>query len=228
MKRPQAKKSQIPDRPTRILIADNHAVLVEGLRVLLEMQGDMKVVGCATHGADAVDLAAKFRPAAAILGFNFPGMNGVELTPQIRKVSATTRILILAMHAGAEFIYQAFRAGADGYVIKEASVAEVIEGLRRIIRGKRYVSEAISNVLISDIASHGELAREPVDSLTEREREVLRLTAEGKSSAQSAALLGLSPKTIESYRSRLMRKLEISDLTGLVKFAIRHGLASLE
>jgi DNA-binding NarL/FixJ family response regulator len=228
MKRLQAKKKQITERPTRILIADNHAVLVEGLRVLLEAQPDMKVIGCATNTTEALELAAKLRAGVAILALNVPGMNGVELARPVRKLSPNTRILILAMHCRAESVYQAFRAGADGYVVKEASIVEVIEAVRRISTGKRYMSEAISDVLIGDIASNGQLARAPLDCLTEREREVLKLTVDGKSSAASASLLGLSPKTVESYRSRLMRKLELNDVTGLVKFAIRHGVVSVD
>jgi DNA-binding NarL/FixJ family response regulator len=228
MNPPQSKRNLESDKSTiRIVIADSHAVLAEGLSALLEAQRDMKVVGTATDAADAAHLGSRLRPDVAIVAINSPGMNGIEITRQIRKLSAATRILILSSHSGAEYVYEAFRAGAEGYVVKEARAAEVIDAVRRVSKGKRYMSEAISNLLIGDIAGERR-AGDPVGGLTGREREVLRLTVQGKSSAQSAKALGLSPKTIESYRSRIMRKLEIHDVPGLVKFAIRHGLASLD
>ena len=185
-------------------------------------------MGCAVDDVDAVDLAVKLRPDVAIIALNVLGMNGIETTRQIRKLAPATHVLILSMYAGPEHVYKAFRAGADGYVVKDARASELIEALRRISNGKRYMSEAVSNLVIGDIAAEGAAARDPLGQLTERERDVLRLTAEGNSSAASARFLGLSPKTVESYRSRIMRKLEIRNITGLVKFAIRHGIASLD
>jgi DNA-binding NarL/FixJ family response regulator len=211
----------------RTLIADSHGLLVDAMEVLLGTLGDVEVVGCAVNDGEAVDLAGKLRPDVALVGLNVPGMNGIETARQIRKVAPDTRILILSTHAGPEYVYQAFRAGADGYVVKDARAAEVIEALRRISQGKRYMSESVSNLVIGEIAAN-QGSRDPLSQLTDRERDVLRLTAEGKSSAASAKFLGLSPKTVESYRSRIMRKLKIRDITGLVKFAIRHGIATLD
>jgi len=228
MERRTSKSFTRTNPPIRTLIADNHAVLVDAMQVLLKSLGDVEVVGCAVDDVDAVDLAVKLRPDVAIIALNVLGMNGIETTRQIRKLAPATRVLILSMHADAEHVYKAFRAGADGYVVKDARATEVIEALRRISKGKRYMSEAVSNVVIGDIAAEGPAARDPLGQLTERERDVLRLTAEGNSSAASARFLGLSPKTVESYRSRIMRKLEIRNITGLVKFAIRHGIASLD
>jgi DNA-binding NarL/FixJ family response regulator len=216
------------ERRIRTLIADNHAVLVDAMQVLLNSLGDVEVVGCAVDDVEAVDLAVKLRPDVAIIALNMLGMNGIETTRQIRKLAPATRVLILSMYSGPEHVYKAFRAGADGYVVKDARAAEVIDALRRISKGKRYMSEAVSNQVIGDIAAERAAARDPLGQLTERERDVLRLTADGNSSAASAKLLGLSPKTVESYRSRIMRKLEIRNITGLVKFAIRHGIASLD
>jgi DNA-binding NarL/FixJ family response regulator len=221
------KISGTPSAPIRTLISDSHGILVDAMEVLLSALGDVKVVGGAVDGVVAVDLAARLRPDVALVGLNPPAMDGIETTRQIRKLVPATRILVLSTHAGPGYVYQAFRAGADGYVVKEARAAEVIEALRRVSQGKRYMSESVSSLVIGDIAN-SDRAQDPLSQLTERERDVLRLTAEGKSSAASAKLLGLSPKTVESYRSRIMRKLEIHDITGLVKFAIRHGIASLD
>src|SRR6202140_456259 len=228
MERRTSKNFTLTHPPIRTLIADNHAVLVDAMQVLLNSLGDVEVVGCALDDADAVDLAVKLRPDVSLIALNVLGMNGIETTRQIRKLAPATRILILSMHAGSEHVYKAFQAGADGYVVKDARAAEVIEALRRISKGKRYMSEAVSNLVIGDIAAERGAARDPLSQLTDRERDVLRLTAEGNSSAASAKVLGLSRQTVESYRSRIMRKLEIHNITGLVKFAIRHGITSLD
>ena len=228
MERRTPKKFTLTNPPIRTLIADNHAVLVDAMQVLFSSLGDVEVVGCAVDDVEAVDLAVKLRPDVAIIALNVPGMNGIETTRQIRKLAPATRVLILSARAGPEPVYKAFQAGADGYVVKDARAAEVIDALRRISQGKRYMSEAVSNLVIGDIAAERGAARDPLSQLTDRERDALRLTAEGKSSAASAKLLGLSPKTVESYRSRIMRKLEIHNITGLVKFAIRHGIVSLD
>lgn len=224
----RTKNPQIADKPIRILIADDHAVLVDSMRALLKPLRDVEVVGSAVNALDAIDLAAKLRPDVAVVAINMLGMNGIEMARQIRKLTPTTRILILSMHALPEYVYQAFRAGAHGYVVKEARAVEVIEAIRRISKGERFMSDAVSNLIIGDIAAERTGGQDPLGLLTERERDVLRLTASGKSSAASAKFLGISPKTVETYRSRIMRKLEIRDITGLVKFAIRHGIASLD
>jgi DNA-binding NarL/FixJ family response regulator len=218
----------LPGRRIRTLIADNHAVLVDSMRAFVKPLRDVEVVGSTVDAIEAVDLAVKLRPDVAIVAINVLGMNGIEMTRQIRKFAPDTRILILSMHALPEYVYQAFRAGAHGYVVKEARAVEVIEAVRRISKGKRYMSDAVSNLIMGDIAAERSGANDPLSLLTERELDVLRLTAGGKSSAASAKFLGLSPKTVETYRSRIMRKLEIRDITSLVKFAIRHGIASLD
>ena len=227
MKRQAAKQPAHVGKPITTLIADNHAVLVDSLQALFKPLRDLTVVGCAFDPVDAVNLAAKLRPDVAIVGLNVPGLNGIETARQIRKLSVATRILILSMYSIPEYVYQAFRAGADGYVVKDARGSELIQAVRRVSSGKRYMSEVVSNVIIGDLATDRGV-RDPLSLLSERERDVLRLTTLGKSSAASAKLLGLSPKTVETYRSRIMRKLEIRDITGLVKFAIRHGIVTLD
>ncbi len=227
MEGPRSRNSTPASAPIRTLIADSHGVVVDAMKVLLRSLGDVAVVGCAIDDATAVDLAVKLRPDVALIALNVPGIDGIAVTRQIRKLSPTTRVLILSHHAGADYVYQALRAGADGYVLKSARAAEVVEALRRISRGRRYMSESVSNLVIFDIAAQ-RAALDPLSQLTDRERDVLRLTAEGKSSVAAARLLNLSPKTVESYRSRIMRKLEIRGIAALVKFAIRHGIASLD
>ncbi|HSY06060.1 MAG TPA: response regulator transcription factor [Steroidobacteraceae bacterium] len=227
MEGPRSRNSTPASAPIRTLIADSHGVVVDAMKVLLRSLGDVAVVGCAIDDVTAVDLAVKLRPDVALIALNVPGIDGIAVTRQIRKLSPTTRVLILSHHAGADYVYQALRAGADGYVLKSARAAEVVEALRRISRGRRYMSESVSNLVIFDIAAQ-RAALDPLSQLTDRERDVLRLTAEGKSSVAAARLLNLSPKTVESYRSRIMRKLEIRGIAALVKFAIRHGIASLD
>ena len=228
MERRPPKNFTLTNPPIRTLIADNHAVLVDAMQLLLTSLGDVEVVGCAFDDVDAIDLAVKLRPDVAIIAVNALGMNGIETTRQSRKLAPATRILILSMLAGPEHVYRAFRAGADGYVLKAARAAEVVEALRRVNKGKRYISEALSHLMIGDMAAERRAAHDPLSQLTDREREVLRLTAEGYSSAASAKLLALSPKTVETYRSRIMLKLEVRNVVGLVKFAIRHAIASLD
>jgi DNA-binding NarL/FixJ family response regulator len=228
MERKPTKNPPIANKPIRTLIADNHAVLVDSLRAFVKPLRDVEVVGSTVDGIEAVDLAVKLRPDVAIVAVNVLGMDGIETTRQMRKFAPDTRILILSMHSLPEYVYQAFRAGAHGYMVKEARAVEVIEAVRRVSKGKRYMSEAVSNLVIGDIAAERTTGNGPLSLLTEREIDVLRLTAGGKSSAASAKFLGLSPKTVETYRSRIMRKLEIRDITSLVKFAIRHGIASVD
>jgi len=228
MKRRTSKTRTPSTPPIRVLIADSHAVLVDALQVLLPTVEDLAVVGCAHDEVGAINLAASLRPDVAIVALNVPGMNGIEATREIRKRVPDTHVLVLSTHAGAEYVYQAFRAGADGYVVKDSGAAEVIEAIRRISQGKRYMSETVSTLVIGGIAADRHDGENPLGRLTDRERVVLRLTAEGNSSAATARFLGLSPKTVESYRSRIMRKLEVRDITGLVKFAIRNGIASVD
>jgi DNA-binding NarL/FixJ family response regulator len=228
MERKLTKNPAIVMKPIRTLIADNHAVLVDCMRAFVKPLRDVEVVGSTVDAIEAVDLAVKLRPDVAIVAVNVLGMDGIETTRQIRKFAPDTRILILSMHSLPEYVYQAFRAGAHGYVVKEARAVEVVEAVRRVSKGKRYMSDAVSNLVIGDIAAERTTGNSPLSLLTEREIDVLRLTASGKSSAASAKFLGLSPKTVETYRSRIMRKLEIRDITSLVKFAIRHGIASVD
>jgi DNA-binding NarL/FixJ family response regulator len=201
-----------------VLLADDHAILLDGLRALLEAESDLKVVGRAINGEEAVRLARQLRPDVAIVDINLPVMNGVEATRRIRESSPSTAILILSAHVSAHHMDRALRAGAVGYVVKASPGPELVKAVRAIVEGKRYLSASLA----------GNMRRDPLASLTVREREVLQLIADGKSNTAAASILGLSPRSVETYRARLMQKLGIENLPTLVKFAIRHGMTTLE
>jgi DNA-binding NarL/FixJ family response regulator len=210
-----------------VILVDDHEVVRDGLRHLIEAQPDLEYLAGFGDGSAAVRYAAARQPNVAIVDIAMPKMNGIEVTRQIHDVCPETEILILSMHADPEFIYQAFRAGARGYVIKESAGAEVVTALRTLRGGQRYVSQKIDAAELERyLSERGE--DNPIERLSARERQVLQLIVEGRTSAEVAARLNLSPKSVDTYRSRMMKKLEIDDLASLVKFAIRHGITSLQ
>src|SRR5687767_3660547 len=210
-----------------VILVDDHEVVRDGLRHLIEAQPDLEYLAGFGDGSAAVRYAAARQPNVAIVDIAMPKMNGIEVTRQIHDVCPETEILILSMHADPEFIYQAFRAGARGYVIKESAGAEVVTALRTLRGGQRYVSQKIDAAELERyLRERGE--DNPIERLSARERQVVQLLVEGRTSAEVAARLNLSPKSVDTYRSRMMKKLEIDDLASLVKFAIRHGITSLQ
>jgi DNA-binding NarL/FixJ family response regulator len=212
-----------------ILLADGQIILVEALRALLGSCTGFKVVGSTRDGPSLVQLVVRLRPAVAVVGIDLEGFSGIEATRQIRKLSPATRVLILTGHRTPEYVYEALKAGAEGYLLKECcGSSQLQEAIRALAKGRRFICEQTTGILAAQIASGHPMPQSLVESLSERERQVLRLTAEGKSGAEAASELGISAKTVESYRSRIKRKLEIHDVPGLVKFAIRQGLVSLE
>jgi DNA-binding NarL/FixJ family response regulator len=213
-----------------VFLADDHAVVRDGLRFLLEAQDGVTVIGDADNGRDAVRQVAELRPDIALLDIAMPDLNGIEATRQICEMCPSTQVIILSMHSTIEHVFRALQAGARGYLLKESAGVEVVNAIRAVHAGHRYLSQKISDQVIDDYARlHGAAQDEsPLARLSPREREVLQFVVEGKSSAQIAAILSLSPKTVETYRSRLMEKLGLSDLPSLVKFAIQHGLTPLE
>jgi DNA-binding NarL/FixJ family response regulator len=209
----------------KVLLADDHAVVREGVRLVLEKSKGIEVVAEAGDGREALRLAEQFRPDVAVLDIAMPEMNGTEAARRLAEECPATRVVILSMHATAEHIHRALAAGALGYVLKESAGAEVVEAVRAAAAGRRFISARMSDVVYRDYARLNRGGAEtPLDSLSLREREVMQLVVAGKSSKEIAALIHLSPKTVESYRSRLMAKLEVGDVTGLVKFAVAHGL----
>lgn len=213
-----------------LFLADDHAVVRDGLRFLLEAQEDIKVIGDADNGRDAVRQVTQLAPDVVILDIAMPELNGIEAAAQIHEACPSTQIIILSMHSTNEHVFRALRAGARGYLLKESAGVEVVKAIHVVHAGRRYLSQKISDQVIDDYVSQRETIEEesPLARLSSREREILQLVVEGKSSADIAETLFLSPKTIETYRSRLMQKLGIGDIPSLVKFAIQHGLTPLE
>jgi len=215
--RGQGPSASDAGRPAiRVLLADDHAVVRDGIRMLLDAEADIAVIGEADDGREAVRQTKKLRPNLVVLDVAMPELNGIEAAERIHAFDASIRIVILSMYATKEHIY----------LLKESAAAEVLAAVREVHAGRRYLSSKVSDEVIRGFLHPGRLdeIETPLERLTPREREVLQLVAEGKSSAQIGRILFLSPKTIDTYRSRLMQKLDIGDLAGLVRFAIRHGI----
>ena len=211
----------------RVLLADDHAVVRDGLRVLLEAAADIEVIGDAGNGREALRLARQQHPDVIVMDIAMPEMNGVEATEQLQENAPAARVVILSMHADATFVRQALRAGVAGYLLKGAAVAELPLALQSVIRGETYLTPKVSQHVID-----GYLREEtgedpgPLEELTARQREILQLLAEGRSTKEIAGILDVSVKTVETHRMRLMDRLGIHDLPGLVRFAIRAGIVS--
>ena len=210
----------------RVFLADDHAVVRDGLRALLEAQPDMRVIGDAANGRETVRQVARLCPDVAVLDIAMPELNGIEAAREIGQVSPATQVIILSMHSTTERVFQALQAGVRGYLLKESAGREVVEAIFAVSEGKIYLSQPITATLIADyLQQRGHAVEEnPLDRLSQREREILPLVVDGKSSAEIGELLHLSPKTVESYRSRMMHKLGVDDLPGLMKFAMHAGL----
>lgn len=212
--------------PITVFVADDHAIVREGLASLLAAQPDLSVIGTAADGRDALRQVAKLLPDVVIVDISMPQMNGIEAAREIRDRLPQTRLVILSMHSSVEHVFHALEAGAAGYVLKESAGKEIIDAVRAVHAGRRYLSPRVAEMM-ADVVGRSSTSS-PLNRLSKRERQILQLVAEGRSSVRIAATLHLSPKTVDTYRSRLMQKLHISDTAGLVKFAIQHGLTSLE
>lgn len=213
-----------------VLLADDHAVVRDGLRYLLEANPDIRVVGHAEDGRQAVELVERLRPDVVVMDIAMPGLNGIEATRIIVKNSPSIRVVILSMHSTEEHVNRSLKAGASGFLLKESAGPEVVEAVRSVHAGHRYLSQKVSDWLIDSYVSRQLETRQgnQIERLSHRELEVLQLVVEGSSSVEIASILGLSPKTVDTYRSRIMTKLDIHDMAGLVKFAIQQGLTALE
>ena len=214
---------------TKLFLADDHPIVRDGLRFLLNAQPDMEVVGEAADGQETLQAIRDVRPDIVILDIAMPVLNGIAVAEQLQELYPEVQVIILSMHSTTEHIFRALRAGAEGYLVKETAGEEVLDAIHTVQAGGRYLSREISNKVIEDYILHRESVAEasPLDRLSAREREVLQLVAEGRSSAEIADILSLSSKTVDTYRSRMMQKLSIDDLPSLVKFAIQHGVISL-
>ena len=202
---------------TRILLADDHAMMREGLSVLLTGAG-MEIVGSVGNGLEAVRVASVTLPDVVVMDLSMPEMNGIDSTRQICMRTPATRVVMLSMHSNREHVHQALNAGATGYVLKDAASAELVTAVRAVCAGRRYVSPAIGALSASSDRPG------PLDSLSARESQVLQLVVEGRTSAEIAQAINLSKASVDTYRSRLMKKLGVFDVASLVKLAVQHGL----
>nr|MBN1229437.1 response regulator transcription factor [Anaerolineae bacterium] len=211
----------------RVLIADDHAVVRDGLRAVLETHPDITVVGDAPDGEKAVELALELAPDVVIMDIGMPELDGISSTLQIAEAVPFASVIILSMSGTAEQVFDALQAGARGYLLKESAGREVINAVLACHAGNFYLSQPIINTLVSDYLQYRQKPSEPctsLEKLSRREREILPLVASGKSSIEIAEMLFISSKSVDTYRSRLMRKLGVNDLPGLVRFAIQNDL----
>jgi DNA-binding NarL/FixJ family response regulator len=207
----------------RIVIVDDHGIVRDGVARILEKQGHMQVVGTAATGKEAIAVAASLEPDVIIMDLMLPELSGVDATQRILTLLPQTRVVILSVCHTSEHVFRALRAGARGYVSKEAAGAELVSAIEAVFVGATYLSPRITEAVVGGLLRKTEL-NSPLDRLSGREREVLHLTAGGSSSAEIARQLSLSRKTVDTYRSRLMEKLGVADRTGLIHFAIEHAM----
>lgn len=212
----------------RVLLVDDHQLVRTGMRFLLNEVPGMIVIGDTGDGRSALESIAALQPNIVLMDISMPELNGLEATTRIAKEFPLSRVIILSMHANEEYVLQALRAGAAGYLVKNAAPEELELAIRAVARGETYLSPAISRHVVEELLGGAKNNASPVDVLTPRQREILQLVAEGKTTKQIAVTLGVSIKTIESHRTQLMDRLDIHELAGLVRFAIRHGLTNGE
>lgn len=213
-------------RPIRVLLADDHDLFRAGLRVLLQDLGGFEVVSEAGDGREALRQVEERRPDVVLMDLMMPGLNGLEATARVTREFPGVRVLVLSMNTAEEFVLPALRAGASGYILKNARPTELEQAIRAVARGETYLTPAVSGHLIGDYRRRTPTETDSFDRLTPRQREVLQLVAEGHSSKEIARRLALSVKTVETYRSQLMDALDIRDIAGLTRYAIRKGLVS--
>jgi len=206
--------------PLRIILADDHLIVRQGLRSILEREA-YTVLGEAGDGREALRLAQELRPDVAVLDLAMPLLNGLDAAREIARVSPQTKAILLTMHTEDPYVMEALRAGVKGYLLKTQAAQDLVQAIREVSRGAMYLSPGISRTLVEAYLAKSEL---PPDPLTPREREVLQLVAEGKTTKEVAVILGVSVKTAESHRTRIMGKLEIHESASLVRYAIRRGL----
>ena len=211
----------------RILIVDDHAMVADGIRHLLSATADFEVIGTASDGAQAVCMAGGLRPDITLLDIVMPKMNGIDAARAIVQQDPQARVIMLSMYCDSDRVYQSLQAGARGYVLKRDLSDELIDAVREVGAGGRYLSPGVTDTVITSYVEEAR-APDPLQQLSARERHVLQMLVEGASAADIARTLHLSPRTVETYKARLMRKLRLKDLPSLVKFAVRHGLTPLE
>jgi len=213
----------------RILLADNHPIVRAGIRAQLERIPHVQVVGEANDGREAVELVRQLKPTLVFMDITMPVLNGLEATERITKLHPEIRVIILSRHENEEYFWGALKRGASGYLLKRAAIAELEAAVERVSGGEIYLSREISNQLVKKFPlQQAALAKSPLEQLTDRQREILQLIAEGQTTKATAGILKVSPKTVEYHRAKLMERLGIHDIPGLVRFAIRERLISQE
>ncbi len=209
-----------------ILLADDHHVVRQGLRSLLELEAGFKVIGEASSGVEAIQMVEQYHPQVLVLDLMMPALNGLEVT---RQVKDQTKILILSMHADESYVLEALNNGAYGYLLKDSTGTELVQAVRAVSEGRRYLGRPFSEQAISTYAQRSSsIPEDPFETLTSREREVLQLVVEGFSTNDISSLLSISSRTVETHRANLMRKLKLNSQIELVRFAIKRGLLPLE
>jgi len=205
----------------RILLADDHAVVRHGFKMILAAQPDMEIVGEAGNGREAVELAENLQPDLAVMDVAMPELNGIEATRRLAQSAPRTRVLALSMHKDSVYVREILRAGARGYLLKDSPAGDLLAAVRAIASGEGYLSPAVSNAVLDDYRKH---VTNPIDLLSSREREVLQMLAEGKTNKEIAGVLNLSVYTVDAHRGRIMEKLNVHSINELVRFALRNGL----
>ena len=204
-----------------ILLADDHAVVRQGFKMILAAQADMEIVGEAGNGREALDLAGQLQPDVIVMDVAMPVLTGIEATRRIADVSPRSRVLALSMHKDSVYVREILRAGARGYLLKDSIASDLLAAVRAIARGEGYLSPGVSDAVLNDYRRH---VTDPIDLLSSREREVLQMIAEGKTNKDIATVLNLSVYTVDAHRGHIMEKLNLHSVTDLVRFAVRCGL----
>ena len=212
----------------RVLLADDHQIIRDGLISLLANESDIEVVGEASNGRAAVEMTQRLKPDIVVMDITMPGLNGIEATRQVRAVSSDIKVLALSMHSDKRFVAGVLHAGASGYVLKNCAFRELIQAIHTVAVNQTYLSPMIADIVVESYVRHSPLPDSSLSVLTPREREVLQLISEGKPVKEIAAVLYLSHKTIEKHREQIMRKLKAHSVAELTKYAIREGLTPLE
>jgi two-component system, NarL family, response regulator NreC len=207
--------------PITVVLADDHQIVREGLRALLKGVPDVRLIGEAADGHEALRLVEQLRPQVLVADLMMPGLPGFELTRLIRRKATRTQVVVLSMHADAPYVLEALRSGALAYVVKDAGADQLVQAIRAAAEGKRYLSPPLSESALGAFGKHGKVPEDPFETLTAREREVLRLTAEGLSGSAVAEQLFISPRTVETHRANIMRKLGVKNQKELIRYAVQ-------
>ena len=212
-----------------IVLADDHEVVRLGLRALLENEPDLQIIGEASDGLQTIDIVKRLNPDVLILDLMMPGVNGIEVTWQVKKHSPLTRVIILSMYSNEAYVLETLRKGAEGYVLKDSTGSDLVKAVREVVAGRRYLSPPLSEHVID---TYMQLAKattlDPYETLTPREREVLHMAAHGHTNVEIADRLSISPRTVEIHRANMMDKLGLRNQTGLIRYAIQRGILPIE